>query len=62
MLITGGGRGIGAAVARLAADAGYRICINYRRDEASAAELAKSIGENRATAVAGDVGNVLLRQ
>ena len=38
MLITGGSRGIGAATARLAAEQGYAVCINYRsrREEAEA--------------------------
>ena len=39
-LVTGGGRGIGAAIAvGLAAD-GFDVAINYRRDEAAAAETA----------------------
>lgn len=37
LLVTGGGRGIGAAVARLGAAAGYTVCVNYR-DNAAAAE------------------------
>jgi len=44
MLITGGGRGIGAATARLAAQRGYKVCVNYARDRASAEKLAKEIG------------------
>jgi NAD(P)-dependent dehydrogenase (short-subunit alcohol dehydrogenase family) len=54
MLITGGGRGIGAATARLAAKRGYRVCVNYRSDERSARQLAEQIGHN-AIAVQGDV-------
>jgi NAD(P)-dependent dehydrogenase (short-subunit alcohol dehydrogenase family) len=54
MLITGGGRGIGAATARLAAKQGYRVCVNYRSDERSARQLAEQIGHN-AMAVQGDV-------
>jgi len=54
MLITGGGRGIGAATARLAAKQGYRVCVNYRTDERSARELAERIG-HQAVAVQGDV-------
>lgn len=37
MLVTGAGRGIGAAVARLAAAAGYAVAVNYRNDEHAAA-------------------------
>lgn len=43
MLITGGGRGIGAATARLAAGEGFRVCINYRKDKESAERLAKEL-------------------
>jgi NAD(P)-dependent dehydrogenase (short-subunit alcohol dehydrogenase family) len=54
MLVTGGGRGIGAATARLAAERGYAVCVNYLRDAAAAEKLAKEIG---AIAVAGDVSS-----
>lgn len=43
MLITGGSRGIGAATARLAAERGYRVCINYVRDREAAEKLAREI-------------------
>ncbi len=36
IVITGGSRGIGAATALLAAEQGYRICINYQSDEQAA--------------------------
>ena len=36
MIVTGAGRGICAAVARLGAAHGYRVCVNYGRSEASA--------------------------
>ena len=54
MIVTGGGRGIGAATARLAAAQGYAVCVNYRRDRAAAEQLAQDIGAG-AIAVAGDV-------
>ena len=44
MIVTGGGRGIGAATARLAAKRGYKVCVNYARDRASAEALAREIG------------------
>ena len=31
-IITGGGRGIGAATARLAGARGYAVCVNYQRN------------------------------
>lgn len=37
MLITGAARGIGAVTARLAAQRGYAVCINYARAESDAA-------------------------
>ena len=43
MIVTGGGRGIGAATARLAAKRGYAVCVNYARDRASAEALAREI-------------------
>jgi NAD(P)-dependent dehydrogenase (short-subunit alcohol dehydrogenase family) len=32
VIVTGGSRGIGAATARLAAERGYAVCVNYRSD------------------------------
>jgi NAD(P)-dependent dehydrogenase (short-subunit alcohol dehydrogenase family) len=57
ILITGGGRGIGAATARLAAQRGHAVCINYLRDRASAESVVRDIAASggRAIAVAGDV-------
>jgi NAD(P)-dependent dehydrogenase (short-subunit alcohol dehydrogenase family) len=54
MLITGGGRGIGAAAARLAAQRGYAVCVNYLKNRSAAEKLAHEIG-NGAIAVDGDV-------
>ena len=57
MLITGGSRGIGAATARLAAERGYDLAINYASDEKSANEIAAhavSLGQ-RAIVIKADV-------
>jgi NAD(P)-dependent dehydrogenase (short-subunit alcohol dehydrogenase family) len=45
VLITGAGRGIGAACALLAAQQGYQVCINYRSDDSAAAAVAAAIEE-----------------
>lgn len=57
MLITGGSRGIGAATARLAAQRGYAVCINYRRDRQAAEALCDAIRTDggEAIAIAADV-------
>src|SRR5882672_255457 len=52
MIVTGGSRGIGAATARLAAQRGYVVCVNYRSERSAAEKLAKDIG---GIAVAADV-------
>jgi NAD(P)-dependent dehydrogenase (short-subunit alcohol dehydrogenase family) len=54
MIVTGGGRGIGAATARLAAERGYAVCINYRKDADVAETLAREI---KAIAIQGDVAS-----
>jgi NAD(P)-dependent dehydrogenase (short-subunit alcohol dehydrogenase family) len=57
VVITGGSRGIGAATARLAAQRGYTICVNYRRRADAADAVVKAIEAEggRAIAVAADV-------
>ena len=57
LIVTGGGRGIGAATALMAADRGYDICVNYleRGDRADEiVEKAKAKGR-KAIAVQADV-------
>jgi NAD(P)-dependent dehydrogenase (short-subunit alcohol dehydrogenase family) len=57
VIVTGGGRGIGAATARLAAARGYAVCVNYLRNRDAAETVARDIVSSggRAIAVAGDV-------
>jgi NAD(P)-dependent dehydrogenase (short-subunit alcohol dehydrogenase family) len=57
LLVTGGGRGIGAATARLAAQRGYAVAVNYLRNAAAAEGVVREITEagGRARAIAGDV-------
>ena len=56
MLVTGASRGIGAAVARLAAKAGYTVVINYTSSSDAAAAVVEEIG-NDSFAVNADVGD-----
>jgi NAD(P)-dependent dehydrogenase (short-subunit alcohol dehydrogenase family) len=43
LLVTGGGRGIGAATALLAAERGFSVAVNFLRDRDSASSLATKI-------------------
>ena len=56
-LVTGGGRGIGAAVARLLAEAGADVCVGYhsRHDDAERVRTACAAFGVTATTCAGDV-------
>ena len=57
MIVTGGGRGIGAATARLAAHRGYAVCVNYVRNPGAAHGVIDAIRDagGRAIAVQADV-------
>jgi NAD(P)-dependent dehydrogenase (short-subunit alcohol dehydrogenase family) len=57
MLVTGGGRGIGAATCRLGAARGYAVAINYARNRAAAQAVADGITKagGRAIVVQADV-------
>lgn len=52
LLITGGGRGIGAATARMAAAEGYRVAVNYLNNSAAADQVVKEIRTAKGEAVA----------
>ncbi len=58
LLITGASRGIGAATARLAAQRGWDVAINYTRDAAAAEAVATDVraAGRRALLLQGDVG------
>jgi NAD(P)-dependent dehydrogenase (short-subunit alcohol dehydrogenase family) len=57
LIVTGGGRGIGAETARLAARRGYAVAVNYLRNRAAAEAVVQEIERagGRAVAIAADV-------
>jgi NAD(P)-dependent dehydrogenase (short-subunit alcohol dehydrogenase family) len=57
MLVTGGARGIGAATARLAAEQGYTVCVNFLQNRAAADSVVAGISKagGKAFAVAANV-------
>jgi NAD(P)-dependent dehydrogenase (short-subunit alcohol dehydrogenase family) len=57
-IITGASRGIGAATARLAAQAGYSVCLNYVSQRDAAEAVAADVRQSgvKALVVQGDVG------
>ena len=59
IVVTGGGRGIGAETARLAAARGYAVCVNYRKNQAAADSVVASIvaAGGSAIAVGADVAS-----
>jgi 3-oxoacyl-[acyl-carrier protein] reductase len=63
-LVTGGSRGIGAAIARLLADAGASVGIGYRARESEAQQVVSGIEARggRAFAMAGDFSSAEVNQ
>jgi NAD(P)-dependent dehydrogenase (short-subunit alcohol dehydrogenase family) len=59
LIVTGGSRGIGAATAKLAAERGYAVCVNYRKNQAAAERVVSGIqaAGGEALAVAADVAS-----
>ncbi len=59
IVITGASRGIGARTASIAAQRGYRVCINYQSNRTKADEVVRSIeaAGGHAVAVQADVGD-----
>lgn len=51
VMVTGGSRGIGAAVAKLLAQQGAAVAVNYRRDEEPAKSLVAALREQGARAI-----------
>lgn len=52
LIVTGGSRGIGAAIARLAAQDGYAVCLSYLGNRAAADEVVASIAAQGGVAIA----------
>jgi NAD(P)-dependent dehydrogenase (short-subunit alcohol dehydrogenase family) len=52
LVVTGGGRGIGAAIARLAAQRGYAVCLSYLSKRDAAGEVVASIAAKGGVALA----------
>jgi NAD(P)-dependent dehydrogenase (short-subunit alcohol dehydrogenase family) len=59
LIVTGGSRGIGAATAKLAAERGYAVCVNYKRNCAAADRVVSDIqaAGGKALAVGADVAS-----
>ncbi len=59
IIVTGGSRGIGAATALAAAQAGYAVCVNYVSNRAAAESVTRTIAEagGRAIALQADVAS-----
>lgn len=51
LLVTGGGRGIGAAAARLAAQQGWAVAVNYTANSLAADEVVRAIRADGGTAM-----------
>ena len=52
LVVTGGSRGIGASIARLAGADGYAVCVNYLNNQDAAAAVVSTITAQGARAVA----------
>lgn len=52
LIVTGAGRGIGAATARLAAARGFHVCINYLRQQQAAEDVVAAIEKDGGHAIA----------
>ena len=59
LIVTGGSRGIGAAICRLAGSRGWSVCVNYTAGEDAAKAVVEDIESagGRAVHVRGDVSN-----
>ena len=49
VLVTGGGRGLGAVIARTIVSQGFQVVINYNKSKEAAEQLATELGDNAIT-------------
>ena len=52
IIVTGAGRGIGAAIAQLAGRRGYKVCVNYHQRDDRAGQIVEAITSGGGTAIA----------
>ncbi len=55
VLVTGSSRGLGATIARVLVEKGFKVVINYYKSRRAANELVQMLGEEHAIAIYGDV-------
>jgi len=60
MIVTGAGKGIGAAIAELAGQRGYAVCVNYAHSQDAAEQVVARIAGvgGKAIAVQADVSQL----
>jgi len=58
LLVAGGSRGIGAAIAKMAGARGYDVAVNYARNEKAAQDVVSAVKASggQAIAIQGDMG------
>ena len=61
LLIAGGSRGIGASCARLAAERGYDVAVNYKSDSKAAASVVETVKKAGGKALASENPTRILR-
>ena len=57
VLVTGGSRGIGAAIARAVGESGGRVRVHYARNEAAAGAVRRDIGAERCQLIQADLAD-----
>lgn len=57
VLVTGGARGLGAAISKALHAQGFNVVINYNTSKEAADQLVQSFGEDKAIAIQADVTN-----